>query len=325
MVDTWMIKKKLVEEEDEYGTFEVYKSGGNVQVKITNEGEKFTKERYNWLLADKDSDGIANADDKDPNNKSVNQLVDKPSLTKGFETLLSLKNTMDDNMYSFVDELKSIAPDNSVIYARTKTPYSIIDKLIKKRLMNPKTGLTDLVGTTIVTSDKKELDEVKAIVDSGKLGRVIEVEDMYQNPKQGYRAYHYLIEKNGMPVELQLKTKRQKAINKLSHEAYKLGKLDSEKLVRMTEVANRADEGDRNAITEYDKFMKQGNLDKAFYMAMGGTTFQDKVDSIQKSLLKRKNVPLKVQKDYGKKFNPKEALESAKRIAGAMRKKELSK
>lgn len=51
-------------------------------------------------------------------------------------------------------------------------------------------------------------------------------------------------------------------------------------------------------------------------------TFSDKVKSIQKSLLKRKKVSPKVQKDYGKTYNKKEALESAKRIAGAMRKKE---
>jgi len=62
-------------------------------------------------------------------------------------------------------------------------------------------------------------------------------------------------------------------------------------------------------------------------MAKGGMSkkkvnFSDKVKSIQKSLLKRKKVSPKVQKDYGKTYNKKEALESAKRIAGAMRKKE---
>lgn len=51
------------------------------------------------------------------------------------------------------------------------------------------------------------------------------------------------------------------------------------------------------------------------------TTFDDKVKAIQSSLLKRKKVSPKVQKDYGKTYNKKEALASAKRIAGAMRKK----
>jgi len=62
--------------------------------------------------------------------------------------------------------------------------------------------------------------------------------------------------------------------------------------------------------------------DNSEYMSMGGkVTFDDKVSSIKKSLLKTKKVSPKVQKDYGKTYNKKEALESAKRIAGAMKAK----
>jgi len=53
----------------------------------------------------------------------------------------------------------------------------------------------------------------------------------------------------------------------------------------------------------------------------GGATFKDKVKSIKASLLKTKKVPKKVQKDYGKTYNAKEAELAAKRIAGAMAKK----
>jgi len=53
-------------------------------------------------------------------------------------------------------------------------------------------------------------------------------------------------------------------------------------------------------------------------MAMGGeTTFADKVKAVKSTLLKNKKVSPKVQKDYGKTYSPKEALESAKRIVGA--------
>lgn len=253
------------EDNDDYGTFEIFKRGGRVEVKILNRDEAFTRGKYNWLLGDFDNDGLANVDDKKPLDDTITDRIDSPSISKSINTILDLKNTMDDNMYSFVDELKGVSPNGSKIYARTKTPYSIIDKLIKKRLLNPKTGLTDLIGTTIVTNDKRELDEVKNVVASGKLGRVIELEDMYENPKQGYRAYHFLIEKNGMPIELQLKTKRQKALNELSHEPYKLGKLDAAKLIHMTEVANEADNGNAAAVKEYDKFMRQEDLENAFY------------------------------------------------------------
>jgi hypothetical protein len=56
-------------------------------------------------------------------------------------------------------------------------------------------------------------------------------------------------------------------------------------------------------------------------MTNKNTTFDDKVKAIQSSLLKRKKVSPKVQEDYGKTYSRKEALQSAKRIAGSMRKK----
>ena len=66
------------------------------------------------------------------------------------------------------------------------------------------------------------------------------------------------------------------------------------------------------------------NLRKMEYggmMAMGGETFDDKVQSISKSLLERKKVAPSVQKDYGKTYNKQEALDSARRIVGSMVKK----
>jgi hypothetical protein len=70
---------------------------------------------------------------------------------------------------------------------------------------------------------------------------------------------------------------------------------------------------------------KNGKLDAEDFkmlrkgkMAMGGKVkFEDKVKAIKASLLKRKKVSPKVQKDYGKTYSPKEAEESAKRIVGA--------
>lgn len=258
------------EEDDEYGTFEVMKRGGKVEVKIVKEGESYSPERYNWLMGDYDSDGIKNSDDKDPQNSLIAEKIDSPSLSSSMDYLLNLKNSMDENMYSFVDDLKSIAPENSKIYARTKTPYSILNKLVTKRLMNPKTGLTDLIGTTIVTSTKSELDKVKDVVNSGKMGNVIEFEDMYANPKGGYRAYHFLVERGGMPVEVQLKTKRQKAINELSHEPYKLKRLDSDKLLEISKIADEADRGNKASIRAYNDFMNQPNLENVFLLEEGG-------------------------------------------------------
>lgn len=57
----------------------------------------------------------------------------------------------------------------------------------------------------------------------------------------------------------------------------------------------------------------------------GKTTFNDKVKAIKEKLLKNKKVSPSVQKDYGKTYDKKEALESAKRIAGSIRAKEMNK
>ena len=75
------------------------------------------------------------------------------------------------------------------------------------------------------------------------------------------------------------------------------------------------------------KSYKIAFLDALEKMAMGGKVkFEDKVKSIKASLLKRKKVSPKVQKDYGKTYSPKEAEESAKRIAASQRMKyELKK
>ena len=77
---------------------------------------------------------------------------------------------------------------------------------------------------------------------------------------------------------------------------------------------------------EYDGYTYDVRADLVDYdkMAMGGKVkFQDKVKAIKASLLKTKKVPKKVQKDYGKTYDAKEAEQAAKRIAGAMRKKEM--
>jgi len=262
--------RMMGEESDDYGTFEIYKRGGQIDVKIVNEGQKFGEEKYNWLMGDFDSDGVSNADDLNPIDKKVSGKVDSPSLSSAMDYLINLKGTMDENMYSFVNDLKSVAPNNSKIYARTKTPYSILNKLVTKRLLNPKTGLTDLIGTTIVTTNKAELDKVKDAISSGSMGKVIEFEDMYKTPKQGYRAYHFLVERGGMPVEVQLKTKRQKAINELSHEPYKLKRLNAQKLLDISSIADKADKGEKAAIRQYNEFMNQSDIDNVFFLAKGG-------------------------------------------------------
>lgn len=58
--------------------------------------------------------------------------------------------------------------------------------------------------------------------------------------------------------------------------------------------------------------------------ARGGATFSRKVSAIAPTL-EGQEVPKRLRKDYGKRYNKKEVLEAARRIAGSMRAKEIKK
>jgi hypothetical protein len=71
----------------------------------------------------------------------------------------------------------------------------------------------------------------------------------------------------------------------------------------------------------YTKMKKAGLEDggELTLFAEGGATFDDKVRAIKRNLVGKK-VPKDYQGEYGKKYDKDEAEESARRIAGAMRK-----
>jgi ppGpp synthetase/RelA/SpoT-type nucleotidyltranferase len=226
------------------------------KVKIVNEGVKFDKKKYEGVFGDYDKDGVVNIDDANPTNKNKKGKVEPVPASKTFSDLLKLKKELDKVMEDSVDILKEKTPKDADIYARTKTPYSIIKKLVEKRLMHPEKGLQDLVGTTIAVDSYEDLIEVRNKIRKGTLGEVIEEEDMYSNPKQGYMAYHYIVKVGKIPVEVQLKTKRMKDVNSLTHEFYKSGTLNSKEMLSLVRLTAKADKGDKKAIAEYNSKMK---------------------------------------------------------------------
>lgn len=78
------------------------------------------------------------------------------------------------------------------------------------------------------------------------------------------------------------------------------------------------------SLDKINKNISSGTWRKLGYKAKGGATFDDKVKAISTSL-EGKEVPKRLRKDYGKKYNKKEAIEAARRIAGSMRAKEMKK
>ena len=70
-----------------------------------------------------------------------------------------------------------------------------------------------------------------------------------------------------------------------------------------------------------DEFSRDPIIAKGGMMAGGRVTFDDKVKAISMRL-EGTDVPRRLRKDYGKRYNREEAKLAAKRIAGAMRAKE---
>ena len=228
---------------------------GGRTISIVNDGVKYDKSKYKAVYGDYDKDGVVNIDDANPLDKSKSGNVEEIELKNTFDKLLGVKAELDDIMYDAVDTLDEKAPKGADIYARTKTPYSILKKLVEKRMLDPKRGLTDMIGTTIAVDNQKELVELRDKIDNGLLGKVLDRDDFYKRPNAGYRAYHYIVEYKGVPVEVQLKTKNMKKLHEVAHKSYKLGTLNPKTLNEVSIVFMKADKGDGKSKVQMEKLL----------------------------------------------------------------------
>jgi len=204
---------------------------------------------YPALFTDSDGDGIYDVDDPYPMVPGT-ESIEEVRLSDEVRHLIEDRRKFDDSRIKLVKKLRRFSPSGE-IKSRTKTPYSIINKLRRRRLLGPK-GLTDVVGAMLVADTRHELEGIVARIYAGELGKVIEHEDFYAQPRAGYRAHHFVLLVAGVPVELQLKTKRLSRIAAIAHEPYKHGTLDGTVMLEVTETADRADQGDSYAATEID-------------------------------------------------------------------------
>jgi len=240
-----------------------YAKGGEAPVHIVDEGKSFDEDMYSGILSDFDMDGLPNADDPHPFKGEDKDSVEQMKFSKTFKNILETKETLDEDLSVFIDKLKKNAPSDSKIYGRTKTPFSILNKLVSTRMLDEKRGLKDLVGTTVSFEDYEDLEDFKNKANKGLYGKVIDFDDYYADPKDGYRAYHFIIEQNGVPIELQLKTNRMKDINVLSHDAYKNKRLNKDYMLYLTTLADHADKGNKTAQNEFAQLMsKKSQVEK---------------------------------------------------------------
>lgn len=92
---------------------------------------------------------------------------------------------------------------------RIKTLPSMVKKLKKKNVKEPFThkDFGDIVGTRITFKNTSELK--KGVIKVKKNYKVLDTENYVDNPKEGYRSYHFTLEEEGKPIELQLRTENQ--------------------------------------------------------------------------------------------------------------------
>ena len=98
---------------------------------------------------------------------------------------------------------------------RLKKTASIQEKVVRKGLAGIE-DLTDIAGCRVSFPDLSSIPKVEDTIQ--RRFRVVERESHLEDKRDtGYRAVHYLVEKNGKIVELQLRTVRQNIWGRLSH------------------------------------------------------------------------------------------------------------
>lgn len=234
----------------------MFADGGEAEVHIENADVNFDEKHYKGLLSDFDLDGLPNVDDPDPFGNQDKKSIEQVKFSKTFKKVLDTKEDLDGELKKFVSKLQNSTSSDEKIYARSKTPFSILNKLVDSRLLDEKRGLKDLVGTTITFKNTEDLKKYMKKVRRGDLGKVIDFDDYYANPNDGYRAYHFIIEQDGVPIELQLKTDRMKEVNILSHDAYKNKSLNKEYMLYLTSLANEADNGNGFSKEQFSMIMR---------------------------------------------------------------------
>lgn len=263
--------------------FEAYKKGGEID-----------KSKYISMFVDTDRDGIPNVDDIAPFDPSKTGQIEEVSMSEEMEEIIDYRNELDDMRVKFVEKLETLKDECGAtscgILSRTKTPYSIINKMRRRSLTGVRDlesldnkakdklknndlsgldlykGLTDIVGTMVVAPDKQSLDKLKDKILAGEMGEVLEFENFYDEPQAGYRAYHFIIgvKNNGKlyPIEVQLKTERAKKLSMLSHTIYKRGKLDPQRYDELFRMVEKADNGDNTSVMRIDTLLKNPTMIK---------------------------------------------------------------
>ena len=244
---------------------------GAANVKV--EGQ-IGRDTYPSLFEDDDDDGVLNPDDPRPRIAGDRHGIEEVSIAQQVGKFIDLRSAMQPKLDRLLNELNQHASPTAKVTGRVKTPFSMINKLRRKRMFGGK-GLTDIVGTMIV-DEPANINRYITAIKAGKYGRVVGEEDHYANRGKpndgGYRAVHFVVDRGTvndgegtqvpLPVEIQLRTKRMYRFADRMHTSYKRGDLDVQAARRLADLIQAADEGDRAAASTFDA-MTDAQIDRA--------------------------------------------------------------
>jgi len=255
---------------------------------------------YPSFYLDTDGDGVNNVDDPEPfDYNDVPKTIEEVRLSKQLSDIIEYRNSMESVRVNLEENAKALLKsgygDKSYVYGRTKTPYSIINKLRRTQLHK----LQDLVGLTFVAETFEEALRIKEQIESGVLGKVVYFNDYYSRPLKGYRAFHFILqygnprdrENLNFRWEIQIKTSRQMFLGENSHEAYKLDLKNEWGVDFLSRLAHQADLGDSESQKLFDIVSGNPELMESFIyknktapMSIGPMS----VDQIERKVLKRR-------------------------------------
>lgn len=263
--------------------------GAHLATAVHAHDSQLTRAHYPAIFGDSNDDGLPDIDDGfgPTSHEGAPIQVEETLLSAVFDRMLAVRQGYQRQVEEFLEELRAEFPSREVS-GRAKTPYSLIQKLLRSFVLDPTDRravfkrakfkptqedvgrevvgdpimLKDFAGTSIYAADKHDLDRVVDYV-RGKYGSsIVEFEDKYaeedaspMDKRKGYVAVHFVLLRDGVPIELQVKTQRMKRLGDASHTPMKNKTLDIPAYMGVVDVVRRADLGDETAAAQIDPLL----------------------------------------------------------------------
>lgn len=253
--------------------------GAHPSVSVSAHDANLDAARYPSIFNDTNDDGLPDIDDAfgPLSHEGPPIQTEETRLSSVFDNVLKVRQAYQRQVETFLAELASEFPGRKVS-GRAKTPYSLVQKLMRSYVLDPTDAkaefkrakhegdalmLKDFAGTSIYAKDKDDLDQIVAYIDAHYGGaNQIEKEDKYADEdaaapgdRKGYVAVHYVFLRNGVPVELQVKTERIAHLGDASHTPMKNKTLNIPAYLGWIDLVRRADLGDHAAAAQVDPML----------------------------------------------------------------------